>query len=420
MFVGRGTTGNYYIIFQLSDYRRSIAAWVKIEGKRMINRIISYGGLKNGTICLLCPNCLSGVYAKFGTYSRRVRYYLGHLRTICVQRYHCKCCNSTFSDLSRIVSHLRRYAKKALRDIVDIKLWMGAGLGKIANWKRARGCSSTLIWNELQKLGKLCKEAFKKLRCKFSGTVCIDEVWVRQIKGKYVYVFAAIDAMYGQVIWINSFIVENKGEKSIAAETFLNELKAMGFSPKVILTDGDNCYPEAIKQVFKKAVHQLCIFHVKKNIYDAFELPKGMKLSKELEELRDMILAIFDVDNISKKDAVEFLKSALKSAIDLKWGSVVKLLKNLIEKKDRLFQYLEYNIPKSTGFVESLFSFFEPIQDIGKSFPSKESVDNIFTAVAMHYNFGIKIQSKFNDPIPVRRAGYRGTLDMYDFVKYEC
>jgi hypothetical protein len=142
MYVGRGVTGKYYVIFQLSDYRRSIVSWVKIEGKRMINRIISYGGLKNGTICLLCPNCSSGVYAKFGTCSRGVRYYLGSLRTISVQRYHCKC------------------------------------------------CSSTLIWNELQKLGKLCKKVFEKLKCKFSGTVCIDEVWIRQIKGKYVYVFA--------------------------------------------------------------------------------------------------------------------------------------------------------------------------------------------------------------------------------------
>jgi transposase-like protein len=41
---------------------------------------------------------------------------------------------------------------------------------------------------------------------------------------------------------------------------------AMGFSPEVILTDGDNCYPGAIKQVFKKAVHQLCIFHVKTHL----------------------------------------------------------------------------------------------------------------------------------------------------------
>jgi hypothetical protein len=296
---------------------------------------------------------------------------------------------------------------------------MGAGMGKIANWKRVRGCSTTLIWNELQKLGKLCKKAFSKLKCKFSGTVCIDEVWIRQIKGKYVYVFAAVDAVYGHILWINSFIVENEGDKSVATEIFLNELKTMGYIPKVILTDGDKCYPGAIKEVFKNAIHQLCIFHVKQNIYEAFEPPKGIKLPKEIEELRDMILAIFDVDTISINDAVDFLKTALESAIDLKCRSAAKLLKNLLKKKDRLFQYLKYDIPKSNGFVESLFSFFEPIQVIGKSFPSKESVDNIFTAAGMHYNFSIKIQSKFEDPIPIRRAGHNGTLDMYDFVEYE-
>jgi hypothetical protein len=221
--------------------------------------------------------------------------------------------------------------------------------------------------NELQKLGKLSKKAFSKLKCKFSGTVCIDEVWIRQIKGKYVYVFAAVDAIYGHIIWIQSFMVKNKGDKSLASETFLNELKALGYFPKVILTDGDNCYPNAIKKVFN-AIHQLCIFHVKQNIYEAFEPPKGMKLSKEVEELRDMVLAIFDVNNISKNEAVEFLKTALQSAIDMMCSSAVKLLKNLIKKKDRLFQYLKYDIPKSTGFVESLFSFLNQYRTLGNHF----------------------------------------------------
>lgn len=419
MFVCRGKSGKYFIMFQLSDYNQWHALWVKIEGKRMIARIKSYGGLKKGTIGLLCPNCLSGIYVKFGTYSRKIRYYLGSLRSIYVQRYRCKNCKTTFSDLNPIVSRLRRYAKKALRDIVDIKLWMGAGLGKIANWKRVHGCSSTLIWNELQKLGKLCKKAFLNLKCKFSGVLSIDEVWIRRIKGKYVYVFAAVDAIYGYVLWINSFIVESEGEKSKAAVTFLNELKDMEITPEVILTDGDKCYPESVKTVFKNTIHQLCIYHIKNNIYDAFKPPKGIKLSEEMKKLRNMIIAIFDVANISKEEAIGFLKTALQSAINLKSKSAVKLLKNLIKKKDRLFNYLMYDIPKSTSFAESLFSFFEPIQAIGKAFPSKEGVDNLFTAAAMHYNFTQKMQSKFDEPIPVCRAGYNGTLDMYDFVKYE-
>jgi hypothetical protein len=40
-------------------------------------------------------------------------------------------------------------------------------------------------------------------------------------------------------------------------------------------------------------------------------------------------------------------------------------------------------------------------------------------AAGMYYNFNIKIQSKFDDPIPILRAGYNGTLDMYDFIEYE-
>ncbi len=58
-----------------------------------------------------------------------------------------------------------------------------------------------------------------------------------------------------------------------------------------------------------------------------------------IEELRDMVPAIFDVHTISINDAVEFLKTALESAIDMKCKSAAKLLKNLLKKRDRLFQY---------------------------------------------------------------------------------
>jgi hypothetical protein len=54
---------------------------------------------------------------------------------------------------------------------------------------------------------------------------------------------------------------------------------------------------------------------VKQNIYEAFEPPKGIKLSKEVEELRDIVLAIFDVNNISQNQAVEFLKNLIKKVL---------------------------------------------------------------------------------------------------------
>jgi len=43
---------------------------------------------------------------------------------------------------------------------------------------------------------------------------------------------------------------------------FLKNLRGKGFSPKVVVTDGSNLYPE----VWPQARHQLCVFHVLKDI----------------------------------------------------------------------------------------------------------------------------------------------------------
>ena len=42
---------------------------------------------------------------------------------------------------------------------------------------------------------------------------------------------------------------------------FLLQLKALGYQPKVIITDGWEAYVEAIARVFPRAQHLLCRFH---------------------------------------------------------------------------------------------------------------------------------------------------------------
>ena len=302
--------------------------------------------------------------------------------------------------------------------MVDMKLWLSSSYRKITQWIRIHGSSSMLLWQEIQKFGRLCRKFFAELNCNFSGYVCVDEVWVRRWKGKYVYVFAAVDAVYGYVIWMDSCIVNDKGDKGLAAKQFLQNLKELGYHPKVIITDGDSCYPEAISKVFTKARHQLCILHIGWNIKKKFRTKRKLQLSSQLEELLDRVISIFQVQ-ITKKEAIEFLETALESALQMNAPSrIVKCLKELLDKKDKLFVYIELNSPKSNAFVESLFSFFEPVQVIGRNFPNVDSVTNLFTATSMHYNFTPKMESVFEEKIPIRRAGFKGPKSIYDFVGY--
>jgi transposase-like protein len=47
---------------------------------------------------------------------------------------------------------------------------------------------------------------------------------------------------------------------------FLDNLKHWGFAPRVVVTDGSNLYPALLAELWSEAAHQLCVFHVIKDI----------------------------------------------------------------------------------------------------------------------------------------------------------
>ena len=48
---------------------------------------------------------------------------------------------------------------------------------------------------------------------------------------------------------------------------FLKNLKAWGLVPEVVVTDGSNLYPEVLAELWPDARHQLCVFHVLKELH---------------------------------------------------------------------------------------------------------------------------------------------------------
>ena len=47
---------------------------------------------------------------------------------------------------------------------------------------------------------------------------------------------------------------------------FLQNLKNWGLNPQVVVTDGSNLYPAVLAELWPDADHQLCVFHVMKDI----------------------------------------------------------------------------------------------------------------------------------------------------------
>lgn len=90
----------------------------------------------------------------------------------------------------------------------------------------------------------------------FSGTVAVDEKWIK-IAGLWWYLFVAVDHVSGLPLHV-ALLPSNA---TPYCELFLLQLKALGYRPKVIITDGWDAYVRAIARVFPNAQHLLCRFH---------------------------------------------------------------------------------------------------------------------------------------------------------------
>src|SRR6266545_2771519 len=91
----------------------------------------------------------------------------------------------------------------------------------------------------------------------FSGTLCIDELHLGHRTrllatdplGDFPVAFALVSA-------------NDQGHM----QRFLSNLRTHGFWPQVIVTDGSHLYPALLAEVWPNARHQLCVFHVIKDI----------------------------------------------------------------------------------------------------------------------------------------------------------
>jgi transposase-like protein len=90
----------------------------------------------------------------------------------------------------------------------------------------------------------------------FSGTVAVDEKWIK-IDGGWWYLFVAVDHVSGLPLHV-ALLPSNA---QAYCELFLLQLKALGYRPKAIITDGWDAYVGAIAHVFPHTQHLLCRFH---------------------------------------------------------------------------------------------------------------------------------------------------------------
>src|SRR5262245_11377151 len=91
----------------------------------------------------------------------------------------------------------------------------------------------------------------------FSGTLCVDEVHL----GRFTLLLAT-DPIRDLPVAFSLVSAHDHDH----LRRFLQNLKTWGLVPQTVITDGSNLYPAVLAELWPEANHQLCVFHILKEI----------------------------------------------------------------------------------------------------------------------------------------------------------
>ena len=212
-----------------------------------------------------CPAC--------GKPGRRKRTLTRNVRTVAYKavaflvitygEYAARCrCRKTFRNNPQGVLPKAKYDNK-VRDLVLGRLLNdGMNIEQAVESIRREfllDLSSGFVYDVLRDhAGQLDMAAHRrKVLEHFSGTLCVDELHL----GRFTLLLAT-DPLADLPV---AFALVAANDQS-HMRRFLKNLKAWKLMPQVVVTDGSNLYPAVLAELWPDADHQLCVFHVIKDI----------------------------------------------------------------------------------------------------------------------------------------------------------
>jgi Transposase len=212
-----------------------------------------------------CPHC--------GTPARRKRTCFRQVRTIAYKRVallditygeyqaRCSCC-ATFRTCPAGVLPKHFYDNKVRQAVLDLILDSKLNVEATIHLLRRDFLLDLSTGFVYDCLADACRqldlaEYRQQVIERFSGTLCIDEVHL----GDYTLLLAT-DPLGDFPV---AFALVSKNDQD-HLRRFLGNLKSWGLLPRVVVTDGSNLYPALLAQLWPRAEHQLCVFHIIKDI----------------------------------------------------------------------------------------------------------------------------------------------------------
>lgn len=212
-----------------------------------------------------CPQCGKRGRRK-GTHTRRVRD-IAYAQIVFIEltageyRAACTCCK-TFRSRVEGIEPRAEYTNRVRDAVIDRLLDDGMSLHRVQQAMQRDfllELSDGFLYDCLDwKVRQTDMPAYRQWTLKhFSGTLCIDELHLG-----HRTLLLATDPL-GDFPVAFALVGANDQDHM---RRFLNNLRNHGFWPQVVVTDGSNLYPALLTELWPNARHQLCVFHVIKDI----------------------------------------------------------------------------------------------------------------------------------------------------------
>src|SRR3954454_2183368 len=213
-----------------------------------------------------CPKC-GRLGRRKATHHRRVRT-LTYKQVVSLDvtygeyRARCRCCK-TFRTTPPGVEPRALYDNTVRRAVLDRILDDGMSVERvIASMRRDfyLDLSDGFVYDCLAWQAKRLDLADHRrwVLDRFRGTLCVDELHLGRTT-----LLLATDALQDLPV---AFALVAKNDHD-HMRRFLKNLKAWGLAPELVVTDGSNLYPELLAELWPGARHQLCVFHVLKDLH---------------------------------------------------------------------------------------------------------------------------------------------------------
>ena len=212
-----------------------------------------------------CPRC--------GKRGRRKRTVTRRVRTVAYKavayleitsgEYAARCdCSTTFRNTHEGVLPRAAYDNKVRDLVLDRLLKDGMSVERTLQSLRREfllDLSSGFVYDVLRdRVAQLDLATHRReVLDHFSGTLCVDELHL----GRFTLLLAT-DPLSDLPV---AFALVGANDQP-HMRRFLGNLKTWGLAPEVVITDGSNLYPAVLAELWPDAAHQLCVFHVIKDI----------------------------------------------------------------------------------------------------------------------------------------------------------